>query len=61
MANQQDWQNGTWAGSRRAKIRRDLKLSVRERLQNLEQLIETSQKLSSLRLLEKEKHQDTKE
>ncbi len=42
------WNNATWSGSRRAMIRQSLKLSVRERLQALEELCKTSQKLASL-------------
>lgn len=45
---EQTWDNATWEGSRRAMIRRSLKLTVRERLQALEELAETSQKLASL-------------
>jgi O-succinylbenzoate synthase len=44
----QSWNNATWSGSRRAMIKQSLKLSVRERLQALEELCKTSQKLASL-------------
>jgi len=43
------WDNATWEGSRRAMIRQSLKLTVRERLQALEELAETSRKLASLK------------
>ena len=34
----QDWNNATWIGSRRAMIRQSLNLTVRERLQALEEM-----------------------
>ena len=43
---EQDWGNASWEGSRRAMIRKSLKLTVRERLQALEDMVETSQKLA---------------
>ena len=46
---EQDWENATWQGSRRAMIRQSLKLTVRERLQTLEDLSQTSIKLASLK------------
>jgi len=46
---EQNWENATWAGSRRAMIRQSLKLTVRERLQALEELNRTSQKLASIK------------
>ncbi len=46
---EQDWGNASWEGSRRAMIRKSLKLTVRERLQALEDLVETSQKLAKLK------------
>jgi len=47
---QRDWENATWEGSRRAMIRTSLRLSARERLQALENLYDTSQRLASLNL-----------
>ncbi len=44
-----DWENATWIGSRRAMIRKSLKLTVRERLQALEEMNKTSKKLASLK------------
>lgn len=46
---EQNWDNATWLGSRRAMIRQSLKLTVRERLQALEELNETSKALASLK------------
>ena len=46
---EQDWGNASWVGSRRAMIRKSLKLTVRERLQVLEEMVETSQKLAKLK------------
>jgi hypothetical protein len=43
------WEAGTWEGSRRLQLRRALKLTVRERLQALEALAETSDRLSEAR------------
>lgn len=45
----QDWSNATWVGSRRTMIRQSLKLTVRERLQALEELCRTAKKLASLK------------
>lgn len=47
--NEQSWDNATWEGSRRAMIRQSLKLTVRERLQALEELCKTAQKLASIK------------
>jgi len=47
---QRNWENATWEGSRRAMIRTSLRLSARERLQALENLHDTSQRLASLNL-----------
>jgi hypothetical protein len=41
-----DWSTATWEGSRRAQIRRNLRLTVRERLEALEELTETSEQLA---------------
>ncbi len=43
----QDWKNAAWLGSRRAMLRQSLKLTARERLQALEEMNKTSQKLAS--------------
>ncbi len=45
-----DWENSTWEGSRRAMIRKSLKLTARQRLQALENMNQTSQTLASLKL-----------
>lgn len=42
------WESATFEGSRRAQLRRNLRLTVRQRLQNLEALIETSRRLANL-------------
>lgn len=39
------WEAATWEGARRARIRRALELTVRERLEVLESLAETSAQL----------------
>lgn len=52
----QSWDNATWVGSRRAMIRQALKLSVRERLEALEELIKTSNKLTALKTTKKSKN-----
>lgn len=46
MSSDEDWSEATWEGSRRAMIRRALGLTVRERLEALEALTETSDRLS---------------
>ena len=43
---EQDWESATWEGSRRAMIRRALKLTVRQRLQILEDMCITSRALA---------------
>lgn len=48
MNNEGDWNAATWEGSRRAQIRRSLRLTVRERLEALEALAETSERLSQV-------------
>lgn len=45
----QSWKNATWLGSRKAMLKQSLKLTVRERLQALEEMSKTSQKLASLK------------
>ena len=42
------WEGATWEGARRERIRRALELTVRERLEVLEALAETSQRLVEL-------------
>lgn len=46
MSSGENWDAATWEGSRRAQIRRALRLTVRERLEALEALAETSQRLA---------------
>jgi len=46
---EQNWENATWSGSRRAMIKQSLKLTVRERLLALEELYKTSQALASIK------------
>jgi hypothetical protein len=46
MSSSPDWNAATWEGSRRAQIRRNLRLTVRERLEALEDLTETSDRLA---------------
>ena len=43
------WENATWEGSRRMQLRRSLALTVRERLQMLEDLAETARRLAGSR------------
>ncbi|MEN8205523.1 MAG: hypothetical protein ABFS24_05870 [Pseudomonadota bacterium] len=38
----QDWDNATWEGSRKAQLKQSLKLSPKERFEALETLAETS-------------------
>lgn len=42
------WEAATWEGARRARIRRALDLTVRERLEIMESLAETSDRLVDL-------------
>ncbi|VAW54362.1 hypothetical protein MNBD_GAMMA06-305 [hydrothermal vent metagenome] len=46
---EQNWDNATWEGSRRAMIKQSLKLTVRERLIALEELNKLSRKLLSIK------------
>jgi hypothetical protein len=55
---EQDWSNATWEGSRRAMIKRSLKLTVRERLQALEELCNTSRKLAVMNKKNKSKQKN---
>ena len=48
MSDQRSWESGTWEGARRAGIRKALRLSVRERLQALDSLAETSERLAQI-------------
>ena len=43
-----DWETATWEGSRRAQLRSALALTVRERLQALEALVELAQRLADM-------------
>lgn len=43
------WDSGSWAGSRRAQLRRALALTVRERLEAMEATIETGRHLAKAR------------
>ena len=52
--SQQSWNNATWIASRRAIIRQSLKLTIRERLQALEDLCETAQTLSRMKIRRKQ-------
>ncbi len=45
----EDWQTGTWEGSRRAQLRAALRLTVRQRLEALEALGATSRHMAQLR------------
>ncbi|VAW69421.1 hypothetical protein MNBD_GAMMA09-2102 [hydrothermal vent metagenome] len=54
----QNWDNASWTGSRRAMLRQALKLTVRERLQALEGLCETAQKLASIKTTNNKKPAD---
>ncbi len=42
------WETATWEGARRARLRAALALTVRERLQALEDLAELSQRLAEM-------------
>ena len=42
------WETATWEGSRRAQLRAALALTVRERLQALEDLAELAQRLATM-------------
>lgn len=44
-----DWSVTTWEGARRAHLRESLKLTVRERLEALDRLAETSRFFARLR------------
>lgn len=44
----QEWEAATWEGSRRVQLRRSLRMTVRERLEALDELNETSRELAKL-------------
>lgn len=43
--NERAWEAATWEGSRRAQLRRSLRLSIRERLEALDDLARASEAL----------------
>ncbi len=45
MSGSEAWSAATWDGSRREQIRRSLRLTVRERLEALEDMTEVSERL----------------
>jgi hypothetical protein len=47
-AAESGWETATWEGSRRAQLRAVLALTVRERLQALEDLAELAQRLATM-------------
>lgn len=53
MSEQRGWEAGTWEGARRSGLRRALRLSVRERLEALDALAETSERLARIRVGER--------
>ena len=56
MSEKPGWEAGTWEGARRFALRKALRLSVRERLQALEALAETSERLA--RITKGGRHED---
>lgn len=46
-STEQDWENATWEGSRRAQLRASLKLTHKERFEAMQDLQDTSQWLAS--------------
>jgi hypothetical protein len=44
-----DWSVATWEGSRRALLRQSLKLTVRQRLEALDEFAETNDRMQALR------------
>lgn len=50
-----DWETATWDGSRRAQLRHALSLTVRQRLEELEQLAETNRHFQRLRAERRER------
>lgn len=51
------WETATWEGSRRAQLRAALALTVRERLEALEELAELSRRLAEMPRSEPEDRQ----
>ena len=45
---QQSWKNATWKGSRHVQLRAALAMTVRERLQALEELSDLAQRLANM-------------
>jgi hypothetical protein len=43
-----NWETATWEGARRVQLRAALKMTIRERLEALEQLCELAQRLKSM-------------
>jgi len=43
-----DWETATWEGSRRAQLRAALSMTVRERLQALEDLAQLAERLAAM-------------
>jgi predicted transcriptional regulator len=43
------WQKTTWEGARREYVRRALELTVRERLQALDEMIELAERFAEMR------------
>ena len=50
--NDAGWETATWEGSRRAQLRAALTLTLRERLQALEDLAELAQRLAAMPRIE---------
>lgn len=48
-----DWSKTTWEGSRREQLRRTCKLTLRERLLAVEDMVELSERLREMRLQRK--------
>lgn len=42
MSREQQWDNATWKGNRRAQLRASLKLTPKQRFEALEEMAETS-------------------
>jgi hypothetical protein len=47
--DKRDWESATWEGSRRLQLRRALSLTLRERLQAVEDMAEVSTRLQQMR------------
>lgn len=52
MSDEAGWEGGTWEGARREQLRRSLELTVRERLEQLEDLADTSHRIAQAKRLE---------